>query len=114
VPVLRLGYQPEVMVFLAQGQPPFALVAGSARASRADAPLPHLVDAIRTRRGSDWQPATASLGTPTVLAGAQALQPAPPQRDWKSWLLWGLLVLGAAVVAGFAASLLRQSKRPSS
>lgn len=110
VPVLRLGYQPEVMVFLAQGQPPFALVAGSARATRADAPLPQLIDAIRTRRGGDWQPATATLGTPAVLAGQQALQPAPPNRDWKSWLLWGLLVLGAAVVAGFAASLLRAQK----
>ncbi len=112
MPVLRLGYQAEVMVFLAQGQPPFALVAGSARATRADAPLPQLVEAIRARRGSDWQPATATLGAPAELAGAQALQPAPPQRDWKSWLLWGLLVLGAVVVAGFAASLLRQPKTP--
>ena len=107
MPVLRLGYQPEVMVFLAQGQPPFALVAGSGRAKRADAPLPQLVDAIRMRRGRDWQPATAALGASTVLAGAQALQPVPPERDWKLWLLWGLLVLGAVVVAGFAASLLR-------
>lgn len=110
LPLLRLGYQPEVMVFLAQGQPPFALVAGSARASRADAPLPQLVDAIRTRRGGDWQPATATLGAQAELAGAQALQAAPPQRDWKSWLLWGLLVLGAVVVAGFAVSLLRAPK----
>lgn len=113
VPMLRLGYQPEVMVFLAQGQPPFALVAGSARAMRADAPLPQLVDAIRVRRGNEWQPITATLGAPAELAGAQALQPAPPQRDWKSWLLWGLLVLGAVVVAGFAVSLLRQPKTPS-
>ena len=109
-PVLRLGYRPEVMVFLAQGKPPYALVAGSARASRTDAPLPQLVDAIRVRRGSDWQPAAATLGTPGMLAGELALQPAPPPRDWKSWLLWGLLVLGAVVVAGFAASLLRAPK----
>ena len=107
VPVLRLGYRPEVMVFLAQGQPPFALVAGSARAIRADAPLPQLIDAIRARRGGDWQPATATLGASARLAGEQALKPAPPRRDWKSWLLWGVLVLGAAVVAGFAVSLLR-------
>ena len=107
MPVLRLGYQPEVVVFLAQGSPPFALVAGSARATRAEAPLPQLVEAIRLRRGGDWQPATATLGIPSELAGAQALEPVPPQRDWKSWLLWSLLVLGAVVVAGFAISLLR-------
>ena len=29
-------------------------------------------------------------------------------RDWKQWLLWGLLVLGVLVVGGFAVSLLRQ------
>ena len=109
-PVLRLGYRPEVMVFLAQGQPPYALVAGSARAARADAPLPQLVDAIRARRGSDWQPAVATLGMPGMRAGDQALQPTPTPRDWKSWLLWGVLVLGAVVVAGFAASLLRAPK----
>nr|MDQ3039828.1 DUF3999 domain-containing protein [Pseudomonadota bacterium] len=94
----------------AQGEAPFVLVAGSARASREDAPLPQLIGAIRARRGSDWQPATATIGVPVELGGAQALQPAPPKRDWKSWLLWGLLVLGAAVVAGFATSLLRTPK----
>ncbi|MCW5581409.1 MAG: DUF3999 family protein, partial [Luteimonas sp.] len=43
-----------------------------------------------------------------ALAGESALQPAPQPRDWRSWLLWGLLVAGALLVAGFAFSLLRQ------
>ncbi|HZF97495.1 MAG TPA: DUF3999 family protein, partial [Pseudoxanthomonas sp.] len=42
-----------------------------------------------------------------VLAGDAALAPAPAQRDWKSWLLWVLLVGGAALVAWFAISLLK-------
>jgi hypothetical protein len=108
VPRLRLGYRPEVMIFVAQGAPPYALVAGSGRAVRARSPVPQLVDALRVRHGSGWQPANATLGTPAELAGADALTPAPARRDWKSWLLWSILVVGALVVAGFAFSLMRK------
>ena len=108
VPTLRLGYRPEVVVFLAQGKAPYTLVAGSARGKRADAPLPQLVDALRAQRGQDWQPADATLGPMQALAGAAALTPAPVERDWKAWLLWALLVGGALIVAGFAFSLLKK------
>ncbi len=107
-PRLRLGYRPEVLVFLAEGKGPYALLAGSARAQRADAPIPQLVDALRRQRGRDWQPADATLGTMRVLAGEKALTPAPKPHDWKSWLLWALLVGGALIVAGFAFSLLKK------
>ena len=93
-PTLRLGYRPEVVVFLAQGKPPYALAAGSARAARADAPLPQLVEALRTQRGRDWQPASATLGATQTLAGERALA---PKRDWTSWLLWSLLVLARSL-----------------
>jgi hypothetical protein len=103
-PVLRLGYRPEVAVFLAQGAAPYALAAGSTRARRGDSPLPQLVAEIRRQRGADWQPSPAYLGTPRVLAGEGAVAAV---RDWKSWLLWAVLGVGALVVAGFALVLLR-------
>ncbi|HSD17708.1 MAG TPA: DUF3999 domain-containing protein [Thermomonas sp.] len=113
VPVLRLGYRPEVVVFLAEGSAPFSLLAGSARTSRRDAPLPQLVEALRAERGRDWQPATATLGARQTLAGEAALEPVVPPTDWKRWLLWGVLVAGALLVAAFAFSLLRQPRTPS-
>lgn len=103
-PTLRLGYQPESVVFVAQGTAPYSLVAGSARARRAEAPVPALIAVLRGERGNAWQPAVATLGPAGVLAGDDALRPA---RDWKAWLLWSVLGLGAVAVAGFAASLLR-------
>lgn len=106
-PALRLGYRPEVVVFLAQGAAPYALVAGSARARRADSPLPQLVEAMRGQRGEGWQPAPAYLGASQVLAGDAAFA---ARRDWTSWLLWAVLVLGALVVSAFALSLLRQPR----
>lgn len=107
-PTLRLGYQPEAMVFLAEGAAPYALLAGSGRATREPAALPALVDALRQQRGQDWQPAAATLGEPQTLAGDSALTPAAVERDWKAWLLWALLIGGALIVAGFAISLLRK------
>ena len=110
-PVLRLGYRPEVVVFLAQGAPPYALAAGSGNAQRADAPIPALLEALRRQRGPGWQPAPAYLAdAPQELAGERALR---SQRtyDWKAWLLWSLLIVGAVAVAGLGMSLLR--KRPS-
>ncbi|MBB5863218.1 DUF3999 domain-containing protein [Xanthomonas sp. 3058] len=110
VPTLRVGYQPERLMFLAQGQPPYAVAAGSARAQRGDAPLASMLQALRRERGAQWQPAPASVAAQAQpLAGDAALQPATPPRDWKRWLLWGLLVGGALLVGGFAVSLLRNS-----
>lgn len=106
-PTLRLGYYPEVAVFLAQGAPPYRLVAGSVRAQRLDAPLPQLVSTLRGQDGADWQPAQAYLGTPRVLAGRSALE---PPRDWTHWLLRAVLALGAIIAGGFALSLLRRQR----
>lgn len=114
LPRLRLGYRPEVLVFLAQGEPPYTLAAGSARARRGEAPLPRLVAALRAQRGASWQPAEASVtGAAELLAGEAALKPVAPPLDWKNLLLWAVLIGGALLVAGFALSLMRTpSHRP--
>lgn len=105
VPTLRLGYRPEVLVFLSQGVAPYALAVGSATLRRSDAPVAPLIEELRLRNGPQWQPALARMeSSAEMLAGNAALQ-AP--RDWKRWLLWGLLLLGVLVVAGLALSVLR-------
>ena len=110
-PTLRLGYQPEVMVFLSQGAAPYALAVGSATARRAEAPIAVLIEELRQRNDPSWQPTLARLeGAPETLAGDAALK---PQHDWKSWLLWALLGVGVLVVGGLAVSLLRQKPAPS-
>lgn len=109
-PRLRLGWRPEAVVFIAAGTPPYRLVAGSARAQRAGAPVAQSLEAIRATRGSAWQPGLATLSASRVLAGADALQPPAQPRDWRGWLLWALLVGGALLVAALAASLLRKPR----
>ena len=110
VPRLRLGWRPEALVFIAQGEAPYRLVAGSARAERGAAPVAQSLEAIGKAHGRDWQPGIASLAQMRPLAGEDALRPGTAPSDWRGWLLWALLLCGAALVAGLAMSLLRKPR----
>ena len=105
-PTLKLGYQPEALVFLSQGDAPYSVAAGSVRAARSDAPVGTVIAQLRQQQGAQWQPALATLQGPAQVLGGEAA--VTPQRDWKRWLLWGLLVLGVLIVGGLALSVLRQ------
>jgi len=104
-PTLRLGYTPERVVFLAEGEAPWRLLAGSARARRQQAAVAPMLDSLRRRQGEGWEPASAHLGERQTLAGEAALT---PPRDWTLWLLWGVLVAGTLLVGSLALRLLRR------
>jgi len=106
-PALSVAYVPQRLVFLAQGKAPFRLVAGSATARRGDYPIDAALASLRSGRAQDWQPPLATLGARATLAGDAALAPAPVPRDWKTWLLWGVLVGAALLIAAMALSLVR-------
>jgi hypothetical protein len=103
-PTLVLGYQPDRFVMLAQGEGPFVLVAGSARAMREDYPVKAALAA------SPSPPQTATLGARSESGGAQALAPKRGE-DWQRWLLWAVLGLGAGLVLVVSLRVLRQPKR---
>ena len=108
-PTLSLGFQPDRFVFLAQGEGPYRLVAGSAIARRGDYPVDAALASLRASRGRDWQPPLATLGARETLKGEAALLPPAIVKpfDWKTWLLWAVLIGAAALIGGLALSLLR-------
>jgi hypothetical protein len=109
-PSLVLGYRPEVLVFLAQGEGPYTIAAGSAKTRRHDAPISTLLDALRKRHGADWKPYPAVPESGRTLSGDAALVPPPPPKrepDWRNLLLWFVLVAGTLLVVGMALSLLK-------
>ena len=71
-----------------------------------------ILASLRASLGKDWQPPIAALGSARVSAGETALRAAPPPTPWRRWLLWGVLIGGALLVAAFALSLLRGAKPP--
>ena len=111
-PTMDVAYLPDRFVFLAQGSGPYTLAAGSRDARRDPLPVEQALAPLRSRLGAEWSPPVAMLGARSEAAGTQAYAEKATPPDWRRWLLWGFLVLGAAIVGGFALSLLRQPKPP--
>ncbi len=106
---LKLGWKSEQLIFIATGKPPYRLVAGSARNHRQAAAVDELLIELREQQGQGWQPEMATIEGEGTLADPDAL--AVP-RNYKHFVLWGLLIAAALLVAGFAISLLRQGAKP--
>lgn len=94
-PVLKFGYRPETWLLLTHGAPPFVIAAGSPWQRHEDFPLQAMVDQARGKYGQNWHPLAAQLG-PQKDAGGDAALHAYNPAQLKTWLLWGVLVLGAA------------------
>ena len=109
-PTLEVAYTPDRIVFLAQGGQPYRLLAGSTRARHGDTPVDVALAQLRASNGTDWTPPLVALGARTDAGGASALAPVVPYHppQWRTWLLWAVLVAAAGIVAGLALSLLRK------
>ena len=109
VPRLEVSWIPSEVVFLARGKGPFRLLYGNADAQS----LALTPGAILNPMGSEdvshpsLQPGRATLEAAHLLGGPARLTPAAPRPDWKRWILWTILLLGVAVLAFMAWSLLR-------
>ena len=106
-PQRALAYRADHLLFMAEGEPPYRLVAGSASARRIDAPTTAALAAVRASKGPQWMPGQAIPGARAELAGAQALQPPPDSERWQRGLLWAVLLAVAASVVVMALRLLR-------
>lgn len=104
-PVVRLGYRPTHLVFLPQGEPPYAIAAGSQLRRRTDAPTPAALRDLRERLGERWDPPIAATGDRVVWGGEAAWERPLP---WRTLALWAVLVAGAGVVAVLALQMLRR------
>ncbi|HTA65972.1 MAG TPA: DUF3999 family protein [Xanthomonadaceae bacterium] len=110
-PKLRFDYRPETWVVLTHGRAPYTIVAGSKRAHRGDFPIEALIGQLRTHYGPQWQPPTIGHGPMRASAGEAALNGWDAAQG-RTWLLWGVLVLGAGAVAFMVIGLLRSPPKP--
>lgn len=82
------------IVFAAQGQPPFALLAGSADASPSALPVGTLVPSLEDERARFGQ---ATLGEWAEVKGAaDQARSQERQAALRPWLLWAVLLAGVA------------------
>lgn len=106
-PQVQIGYRPEHLVFLSEGDGPFVLAVGSARERRADYPVETALKLLRAEFGPQWQPPLAKLGAVQALAAAPDPRAAETASAWRRNLLWLVLIGATLVIATIAIRLLR-------
>lgn len=109
-PVLKFSYRPEQFLLLTHGAGPYVIAAGSMKAQRDQYPLDILISQVKQNQGRDWKPTEVMLGSPAqVITDMQAIGKAP--TDWRSIILWSVLLLGAGGVILMVLKLLSQPNK---
>ncbi len=107
-PALEIGWLPNELLFVS-GQPPYLLAYGRAGAEARIWPLEDLA----ARLGEDLSSTipAASVEPPRMLGGPRRLEPPPRAVNWKTVLLWSLLLAGVTLVGLLALRLVRSAGR---
>ncbi len=106
-PVLKLGWIPEQLLFIAQGEAPFSLAYGSGRVAQASLTLSQLIGE-QSQQQQDKLIKSARLGAKVELGDTSRLEPEKPPTDWKRYTLWGVLVLGVLLLSFMVLRLYKQ------
>lgn len=106
VPTVELGWLPHELLFVARGEGPFMLAYGSARLGKEEQHRDTHGTLARMMGGEkEGLLRDAAVLSKRELGGSGQLVPPPPPVPWKTWLLWGVLVIGVGVIAMMALSL---------
>ncbi|MEQ8859445.1 MAG: DUF3999 family protein [Pseudomonadales bacterium] len=105
-PTLRIGWLPHELWFLRQGAGPFRLLYGRADTDAQPWPVRDLAERLGAGTTLTGLPA-AALGEPQTLGGRASLEAAPQPVDWRTVLLWSVLLVGVALVVWLAVRVLR-------
>lgn len=104
-PRVFVGLRATQLVFLARGSAPYVLALGNANGKANSLPLATLIPGYDEQRLATLGVAKAGeavVGTTPAVASASAAS-----VDWQRYGLWGVLLLGVALLVGMALSLLR-------
>lgn len=105
---LEVGWRPDKLLFLAQGQPPFTLAAGNADDARHEFPQ-HRIYGSESLSGlaqRDGNVVAATLGPRYALGGPERLV-VTREINWRTLALWFGLVLGVVFVGFLAVKTIR-------
>jgi len=109
-PRLLLGWEPDRLVFVASGTPPYRLAYGNAAAAPGSNIAASLFERVRHPDGGD-EVGHALAGAPRAVAGDDALVPRSSPLPWQRILLWIVLMLGVVLLGRMALGLYREMMR---
>jgi hypothetical protein len=108
VPALEVRWLPHELYFVARGSGPFQLAFGKAALPAAPSAVDQLLGATNGTAGIVV--GTTVVGPLRELGGTRQLVVNRPS-NWKTWLLWGALLVGVLLLALMAIKLSREMKR---
>lgn len=109
-PALELGYLPAQLRFLTQGEGPWMLAFGSARAAPAGLDCAQLLGGATAVELAPLTGSASSAGAVHEVGGTAALEPPRAPVPLARWLFWVVLVLGVALLLALSLSLLRRMR----
>ena len=109
-PELGLAWQPATLIFLAGGTPPYSLRFGRSDANPASQPLSRVAPGFSLNELNTLESAQvgALQSSNSSTAGASAAAEAGLSARNRTFILWGVLLLGVVVLGGMAWRLVRQ------
>lgn len=109
-PELGLSWQAATLVFLAGGTPPYTLSFGRNDATPASQPLAQVAPGFSTAELKQLEPVHVGelQAGQSAAAGKSAASAASSAARRRRAILWGVLLLGVAVLGGMAWRLVRQ------
>lgn len=111
-PALRISWEPATLVFVAGGTPPYTLAVGRDKAAPAARDVSEVAPGFTPAELRTLDRASAGAAQEQLEALANAAKRASADNSAaqdRLMILWGVLVLGVAVVAGMVWRLLRQA-----
>jgi uncharacterized protein YgiM (DUF1202 family) len=109
-PSLSLGWLQPTIVWNARGQAPFTLAVGETPSIVNTIPISTMIPNYTAQTINNLPVASLIIGNQDAQNMPAASTWVAP-RDYKTWLLWGGLVLGVLLLAGMAYSLLKSERK---
>lgn len=105
-PQLEFIWQPDRLVFLAQGEGPYTVAYGNGTVAPSSFQIDALLRRTTATTQQSMQPQQVQPGEAFVLGGNDVASHQP--RPWKQYILWGVLSLGVLLIGGMSYSLYRK------
>lgn len=110
-PLLEVGWRPQQLIFIAQGDGPYTLAYGKADLVPSPSQVDQLLSSIDPRQEQNLvRPAYAGG---QVILGGQGQLLITPEIPWRRWLLWASLVAGVLIIGSMALQLVKEMKKSS-